>query len=781
MALTIWCVTVVLGSLWLWGLPVAWLVKGRHQLTGADFLLAPFLGIAAILVVFQNLVYLNIPLAQAAPFGWAAIAVAWLLFCRSGDARASMRQCPWVILVASLLVYVVQGLALFATGAHEYSGRAWTDQFNYVAWAQFLKDQPFHLAWEELGNRPYLATGLLLRWERLGQSVLHGFFSVSAFQDTRTLFGPTILLSPTLTVLAMVLLARRLGLARLPALLVGLAAGLSPALAQLHLECFLSHCLGLPLLLAFLVVVTRLGEHDGRSCLWTAVLLFLAATSVYTEFWIILQALVLLTGALYFRHCHSRKSLLRRFAALSVLALLLNPGVLGCFPSILQRLNLQMSSTLYPWAQSAEGLIRLWTGELLAIPSKHLQRAVRVLGLTATALGYLGLFKAWLHHASWGRTESLLHGRRVLGSCVFAVALLPLVVLLKDDQHSYQFYKLLVSISPLLVLGLALFWQPAPAIRRQAPRRWWPAVLACGTLLVLLVAEATGTVQMVADTNPTTPHPRSNAPLLLADDMRQARKLLEDSAPTNLLLVTNGTHGPLYNSWLSYFGRQHQIWLASPAVVDMEFTQSFPAYSIKRPSPSLLKKLPSGGFVHERPLPCALNLKSLPPGVLVLEQSDPAFQSIVHGDATDLWHGSVFRLWTSASGHWALPVHLETSYGIEHADGRPFFWMGAGETDLEVLANCAGTVTLSAAFAMGPDLDSSSGCTLRVRTSGGGQFEVPILCGPNTLTIPVQAGRTTVSLTPLGKIVANPHPNGDPRMLLLLVDGLAFTFAPGQR
>ena len=55
MALTIWCVTAVLGSILLAGIPVAWLLKGRRPLTGIDFLLAPFLGIAAILWLLQNL------------------------------------------------------------------------------------------------------------------------------------------------------------------------------------------------------------------------------------------------------------------------------------------------------------------------------------------------------------------------------------------------------------------------------------------------------------------------------------------------------------------------------------------------------------------------------------------------------------------------------------------------------------------------------------------------------------------------------------------------------
>ena len=331
------------------------------------------------------------------------------------------------------------------------------------------------------------------------------------------------------------------------------------------------------------------------------------------------------------------------------------------------------------------------------------------------------------------------------------------------------------------MLGLALLSQP-PAIRNASPwrRRWQPALLACLTLLVLLVAEAAGTVRMVGDTDATTPHPRSQAPVLLAEDMREVRALLEESGPTNLLLATNGITGPLHNSWLSYFGRQHRIWLTNPLFVDMVFTDSFPpdASTLSQLVP---KKMPSGGLAHERPLPCALDLKSLPPGVLVLEQSVPAFDSVARGDTTDLWKGRAFRLWKSSSGEWALPLRLDTPYGIEHADGRPFFWMGEGETALEVLAHCAGTVSLSADFVAGPDLASSPGCRLQVRTGSGRQFEVPISGGPQTLIVPLEAGRTTLWLTPLGKSASNPRAGGDPRTLLLLVRELAFRFAPGQR
>jgi hypothetical protein len=776
MVLTLWCVTVVLGSLMLAGIPVAWLLRGRRPLTGADFLLAPFLGMAAIILICQNLVYLDIPLGWSAPCLWAAIGIAWFAFCRSGHARVSLRRCPWAVLAAAVAVYALQGLALFAVGAHDYSGRAWTDVFNYVTLAEFLKDTPFHTSWAEIGNRPWLTTALLFRWDRIGQSVLHSFFAVSAGSDARTLFGPTILLGPALTVLAMVLLTRSFGVRRPLALLVGTTAGLLPALTVVHVECFLSQALGLPMLLVFLVTVMRVGVKGSRTQFWTAAMLFAAAVSVYTEYWAIFQALIVVVCGLCLPRCRERRALILRLAALSVLGLALNLGAADGMPEIFKRVGGRgLLADLFPWANSVEGLSRLWTGEWVDSRRQILRTAARLLGLGATALGFLGLLKAWLDRWRCVRRRQAA----VLAGCVAALALLPLLVFLKDDGHPYQFYKLLLTISPLLVLGLALLWQPlrvGPATAGQG--RQWPSVaLACASLVVVLCASGLSTGKMVWQTNRTLPHPRSLAHLLLTDDVCTARSLLEELPPSNLLLVTNDGYGSLYNSWFSYFGRRHRIWMANPEFIDIQFEEGAPDESRLKIGKVPMKALPSGLQVQQVPFPSVLDLKTLPGDALVLEQRVSGFDKVSRGDTTALWASSSFRLWKSTSGRWALPLRLETPYGIETVGESRFFWMGQATTTVEVLANCPGTIALSAAFVPGPALPSTSGCRLQVRTSGGVELEMVTTGGPKTLTLPVEAGRTTVWLTPLDRGVP-PQPGGDPRTLLLGVHELAFVFTP---
>src|SRR2546430_2725600 len=78
-----------------------------------------------------------------------------------------------------------------------YTGRSFTDQYNYTSLAQLLTDVPFSTDWNTMGQRPYLVDGLKIKdSDRLGAMMLQGFFGVSTRTDARTVFEPLILLGP---------------------------------------------------------------------------------------------------------------------------------------------------------------------------------------------------------------------------------------------------------------------------------------------------------------------------------------------------------------------------------------------------------------------------------------------------------------------------------------------------------------------------------------------------------------------------------------------------------
>jgi hypothetical protein len=176
---------------------------------------------------------------------------------------------PAWLLPGAIAVYLVHALGLFLLGATLYVGRAWFDQYNYVAMADYFAYVPFGTTPAELQQRPYLLFAEPLKSDRIGQSVFHALVTLTAFSDSKTVFEPVILLVPPLTVLAIAYLGLRLGLPPGIAAGAGLVGGLMPALAQLHLESFLSQALATPFLICWLGAIGAVpSRRRGDGSAW---------------------------------------------------------------------------------------------------------------------------------------------------------------------------------------------------------------------------------------------------------------------------------------------------------------------------------------------------------------------------------------------------------------------------------------------------------------------------------------------------------------------------------
>jgi hypothetical protein len=763
MLVTLWCLAVVLGGLALVGVPLTWLLNGRRPLTEADHVAAPFLGAAAAVVVLQNLVYLDVPLRLSTPCFWAATAAAWLWFWRGGGLRAGLKTYPWALLAPLALVVAVQGGGLLLVGAREYLGRAWPDQYNYTCIAQFLMDVPFHTPWPALGDRPYLINAVALKDDRIGQSVLHGFFAVSSGLDAKALFEPSILLGPVLSALAVYALARRFGLGTRWAAAASLAAGLTPGLTAVHLECFFSHALGVPFLLFFPAAVDGLREGPGPRPLARAALLFAAGCSIYTEFWGLLLGVALL-GLATAVWSHPRKV---RFvlchAALLLAPFALIPGASGSIWLIYnRRVSLPMLGELYPWAYSLEGLARIWLGDWAGRSGDRWQSFVRFYGLAVTGLGYLGLCQAWrdrLHQPAPSGAEPG-RGSLSLATGVAAVALLPLVILVKDDQHPYQYYKLLMSVGPLLALGLALLWQRPPTAPSAAARPGGAAAggrlrAAPGLLCFGAVAALAGAGAASMTLNSTLKHRKitrsSNAQVMRQPDVVAVGRLLQKSPGGDLILGFTDPYGGYLNTWFCYFGRRQQIRMLDPHFIYMHLW------------------LDRGAHI--------LDPNNLPADAPILLMKGP-FQNEAVGDLEPVWSAGRFRLVKpTPGGSWALAYNLANPNGLEERLGQPFFWVGKEATTLQVSASRPGTLTLLANFCPGPCIPETQSPRLRVRTSAGHDAEFVTAGGVGELAVPVPAGVCTVSIESLDQ-PTQAVPGGDPRPLLVGVSNLEFRFTP---
>ncbi|HZY86185.1 MAG TPA: hypothetical protein VFE78_15230, partial [Gemmataceae bacterium] len=577
------CVLMVLGGSVFLGAPVAWLLKGRRPLAERDWLLAPFLGVAAAVLALNNGVYRQWTVARMAPWLWVAAGAGWVwmlgrlgaaggprpaLSRLAAGARALFASCPRPVYLAAGLIFCLHGLGLLTVGAWDYLARANSDQYNYTSLAQFLVDAPYSTGWEALGQRPYLADGLKLRDDRIGVMLLQGFFAASLRTGARALFEPTILLCPTFVVLAVYALGRKLGLGRWYALATAVAAGALPGLATLHLQCFMAHSLSIPFLLINLYTLHELATAPSRGRFLGTALLLAATTALYTELAAVLLGLTAfcLAGGVLFGTLRPLTGL-ALLPAVPVLSVALNPRYWRFIVSIYGRIAVPTAAgDPLHYAYRLRGLACLWVNDAWAFWPGPAGAAVVAFSVVMTVLAGLGL--AHLLGRCLGlvcsRSARADRGRReecLLGQAVVALAVLPLAVLLRDRQHPYQFMKLLLSVGPLLVLGVAHAWDGLPAAPRavRALPRW-------GGLAALAVVALIGTGAMALATAVPKAGFRSAQDVVLEKDYRSLSDHLGTLKGYKVVLACGP--GVFMNSWLSYALRRNDVWLVNPLLND---------------------------------------------------------------------------------------------------------------------------------------------------------------------------------------------------------------------
>jgi hypothetical protein len=760
MFVTLWCITVILISMMAVGVPLRWLLGGRKPLNELAWIEAPFLGIAVIALVLQNLIYLDIPVRLSAPVIWIGVLLLWIYFYRSGQLRECLRACPLAPFAGALFVYLFQGIGLLVVGARYYVGKAWADQFNYTSIAQLFIDDRFSLPLQEVGNRPYLVPGIVKRMDRIGFAGLHGFFAVSSFQDAKTLFEPMILLSPALIVLAIYALGRRFGLERGYAVAAGVVAGVMPAITAVHLESFLAQALAIPFLLVFPVMLHELSERPDWSRLSIAAIVIAATTSIYTELWIILLGLaILILGIAAFGHRYAWRLL--ACCAFTVIApFALSPLSVKTILNIFNRVGAPVLGNVYPWALQVEGLGRLWLGDLVGLQTaagiqpRLPASLVWAVGLGATALAYYGLASVCLpvvfgNRAIWADPQR----RRgfAFASGVLMLALLPMVVVVRDREHPYQFYKLLLSVSPLFALGLALLREPAPpapASDSGAKSKWaaWLQVIPVPIVLgVMFLFGAWGTTSMVWQSTKDEPVFRSATHLILTPETRQLQEQLESMKNQKLFIYSIDTtwSGAQTNAWLSYFARNNQVWLGNPIINDVN-----------------IEEVPQ--------LSSNIDISTLPSDALFLHDTRTAL--LKTPGATQgwqlVWSSGPYQLMRPSTDEWAVIYRIQNANGINRLDDISF-WMGKGDTTIEVLASKAGMLQLGGTFLLGPSVPELSRRTLFINNNKSYQTQVVLTAGDGLVSVPVQAGLNKIMLRPLDVPTIAKLDNGDTRPLVL--------------
>ena len=146
-----------------------------------------------------------------------------------------------------------------------------------------------------------------------------------------------------------------------------------------------------------------------------------------------------------------------------------------------------------------------------------------------------------------------------------------------------------------------------------------------------------------------------------------------------------------------------------------------------------------------------------------------------------VWQSGRFVLWRIPPSGAAFLVGVANPNGTERLNGRSFYWIGQGETIVDVVATADGAAALSASFVHGPSLPNLPLRRLRVATASGESRIFTIARdGAQSLIVPVRRGANRLVVraldTPSTTIAR------DPRPLLVGMEGLTVSIGavPGS-
>ena len=613
---------LVLGTVF--GLPLTCVLRRRSSIEKQDWLLSPFVGSAAVIVVLHNLVYHDITVAAAAPWFWAVALCGWLAMIWRYGAQELLRSFPTGPMLMCAAVYGVCLLGLLKLGAQAYLGRAHSDTYNYTVIAQFLADVPFSTGWADAGQRPWLTKVLLLKDDRIGMMLLHGFASASIGVPAQHLLGAVLLLSAPLMSLAVYLLLQRLGGDSRLSLAASAIAGLLPGFAVVHASGFLAQATGQSFLLVAVLLLHESASSRQRGAWILTALILAGTTALYTEFTLLVAVLLVaafVCGVLL-RSIHWRSALV----SLMVLAV----AWLAAIPEFLPGMWRVINRVAHPTANghplgwipvhALSGVV--WFPDYVILGKPKGLIAALVIGYVLTGAAFWGWYKLLQLNPSPTPSDESDNQRRrshrLMKLACFSLLLIPFASLMGYERHPYQVFKLVLGFSPLLSLGFAVFWSQDDRWR-QVQR------VATGMLLVAVG----GGAAMIATRDGSAARPKRGEATARHEAHRPDRLAVQEKLEQlhDEDVVLAGGRGVFYNGWFSYAARRNRVWLVNP------IESGFAVGCKTSPTPRI-RALPLGEqFV---------DLSRLPDRVLVLSDGQ---QIGLTGNPRRLWSSGEFTLW----------------------------------------------------------------------------------------------------------------------------------------
>jgi hypothetical protein len=407
---------------------------------------------------------------------------------------------------------------------------------------------------------------------------------------------------------------------------------------------------------------------------------------------------------------------------------------------------------VYPWGYHYDGLAVMWAGDSwlntgdrgLMLVGLRLGRAVvaaGTLGLVAVAVG--GLVRWW----RGGRNVGL--ATFGLPMALLGLAVIPGMMFLHDKDHPYQFFKILITVSPLFAFGTVVLGTIIAGGMERFSRFGAWARLSTGVVwLPVLVGIALAGLNSYrlgmqsARPEEYTRHPhmfRMQQHAALTDDFRELRQELESLRGQKILMRPWGRLPYVSQLWSCYFGRFNQLWLADPI-----FNDGF-------------------NLLDNPNLANLADMTQLPADCLVLSPTKTMFlQPPSSLPATAIvWQGASHMLWKWDRRPWACLTDVdrpEPNFGS-------WVWLTDIETTFRLFATEPGVVNLTVGLDAGPCIDPSEKLRLLVKDPRGTVSVVESPPGRLVLPIHLERGVSTVTVKAL-----NPRRrtlDNDPRPLLI--------------
>jgi len=531
-------------------------------------------GLFLVVLVGQNLVYLNIPVRISA---WLLLSAALLLGWWSRRKFAAWSRRIYsntdfrTLAVVVLLTVTFHGLVPIRQGLEWYYGKGHFDQMNYVMLAEFLKEEPYRTS--EIGLRPWLVgpvgfsaneeqagtspgTGqqmIGLKKERIGQSIINAEISAWSGTDAQGGYAATVIFFLTVLAVCLYVFLRESGIDCLMAAAGALLGVLLPAITRLSLNGFLSQ-VSILFVFPFFASLLRRQELGAKSFTLFFSLSLAYLIAAYSEIAPIGFCTFFL-GVWCVRLDSFRSKRLILMSGLLLIALV-NPYYLRNLIEFLEfQYNLAANAGSF-WDNAAPNILSLqgWTELLFGVITSS--SFAIFFDCCTVLLGLLFLAGAIL----LSRREGL----------IFAVMAVPAILVLsylatRTPFSYYPIAKIMLTFLPTMI-GLVFVALSRVSAGNYA-RPLGVAIKVFSAMIV--VAAAAGSVRYyfeVLDNQGTLQYVREPRFLNVC-------RALEEMKSKRIFLFEND---PLLNGWLCYYARHNQVYVDPQLTGDAHFLRLAP-------------------------------------------------------------------------------------------------------------------------------------------------------------------------------------------------------------